>query len=160
MPRRPKGTDVVALFWSRVEKSDGCWLWTGGRFSTGYGSFSVGGRVRVASRLAYAYTHGPIPDGLFVCHHCDTPLCVRPDHLFLGTNADNMRDAYRKGRVRPPNVVAGRTHCVQGHEFTPENTITQKDGRTCRACKKERDRQVYLNSTKPKRQAALARQTA
>lgn len=89
-------------FWIKVEKSDGCWLFTGGRRKAGYGmvGFVKDGRVTSAhaSRYAYELTHGPVPQGLHVCHRCDNPPCVRPDHLFLGTNGDNIRDAQHKGR--------------------------------------------------------------
>jgi hypothetical protein len=79
-------------------------LWTGQRSRGKYGMLSgvrVGDRYTTAyaHRIAYELTHGVIPDGLVVCHRCDTPLCVRPDHLFLGTQADNLNDARRKGRM-------------------------------------------------------------
>ena len=97
---------VQQRFWSYVEKSEGCWIWTGGTNADGYGGFwlsktetsSVRRKWR-ASRLAWIWEHGPIPPGMFVCHKCDVPACVRPDHLFLGTNRENMRDAASKGRV-------------------------------------------------------------
>jgi len=92
-----------ADMWRYVEKSEGCWLWTSATTAAGYGVFRLGGRKGIAAyvhRLAWALTHGPIPDGLEVCHHCDTPPCCNPDHLFLGTHSDNMRDMARKGRNR------------------------------------------------------------
>jgi len=92
--------DRIARFWSRVRKTDRCWEWTGLRFadSMRYGRFSFnGGSLRV-HRLSWILAHGPIPDGLFVLHRCDNPICVWPDHLFLGTQAENIRDCVSKGR--------------------------------------------------------------
>lgn len=87
-------------FWLYVspEPNSGCWLWIGSGDRRGYGSFSYQGRSRSAHRWAYEHYMGPIPDGMMVCHKCDVPACVNPDHLFLGTNSDNMKDCYRKGR--------------------------------------------------------------
>jgi hypothetical protein len=88
-------------FWQKVERSegDGCWLWIGSRNAKGYGRFRSSGYDVIASRAAWEFTVGPIPDGLLVCHRCDNPSCVRPDHLFLGTNHENMVDASSKGRL-------------------------------------------------------------
>lgn len=87
-------------FWPRVSKSEGCWEWTGPRYPNGYGMFSYQGRTQGTHRVAWMLTHGPIPDGLQVLHRCDNRPCVRPDHLFLGTQADNLRDCRAKGRFR------------------------------------------------------------
>lgn len=84
-------------FWPQVEKGDGCWLWIGARTYNGYG-YCAG---RGAHRLSWELHHGPIQKGLLVCHKCDNPPCVRPDHLFLGTPRDNTQDSLVKGRSRP-----------------------------------------------------------
>lgn len=93
--------DPAARFWAKVRKTDGCWWWTGGT-QKGYGKFFAGpdiGDIR-AHRFALMLHLGirDIPPGKDVCHHCDEPACVRPDHLFLGTRSENVRDMVRKGR--------------------------------------------------------------
>jgi len=85
-------------FYAHVAKGDGCWEWTGSRDR--YGLFRVGKKIKKAHRSAWEMENGPIPDGLFVLHRCDNPPCVRPDHLFLGTQTDNMQDAATKQRRR------------------------------------------------------------
>ena len=85
-------------FWNRVKKTRGCWIWTG-VISRRYGALKVNGRTHRAHRFSWVLRFGEIPEGLFVCHHCDNPVCVRPDHLFLGTPLDNMRDKIAKGRA-------------------------------------------------------------
>lgn len=96
--------EIVARFWAKVNRTDGCWEWQASRNNYGYGLFHVGvgaaGRIRSsAHRFAYELAHGPIPKGLNVCHSCDNPPCCNPAHLFLGTQRDNVLDAARKGRT-------------------------------------------------------------
>lgn len=142
-PARP----LADRFWPKVRKSDGCWEWTRATTTHGYGKFSVATAVwDRAHRVAWKLTNGPIPDGMFVCHHCDNPLCVRPDHLFLGTHGDNMRDASTKGRM--PGWNAARTHCKHGHAFTHENTLVSRGkrgnpARSCRTCNRTNGRERY-----------------
>lgn len=107
--------DDLKRFMSKVEPepNTGCWLWTGTASSRGYGNFRVGSRrtrrMMGAHRFAYEHFVGPIPEGLYVCHSCDTPACVNPAHLFAGTNSDNVRDMDAKGRRRS-NPPLGERH--------------------------------------------------
>jgi hypothetical protein len=91
-------TQPVDRFWQRVDRSGECWEWRGQRQRQGYGQVGWAGKRYSAHRFAWLLVNGPIPDGLLVCHRCDTPSCVRPDHLFLGTTAENARDRENKGR--------------------------------------------------------------
>ncbi|MGH2465391.1 MAG: HNH endonuclease [Candidatus Limnocylindrales bacterium] len=79
----------------------GCWEWQGTRHPDGYGVVRIGSTGVPAHRVSWFLTYGPIPTGQWVLHHCDNPPCVRPDHLFLGDQAANMRDAHEKGRMHP-----------------------------------------------------------
>ncbi len=88
------------VFWSRVKKGDECWEWTARLTASGYGRLRWAGEWMFAHRLSYQLTFGQIEPGMCICHHCDNPKCVRPDHLFMGTHKDNAQDKVRKGRQR------------------------------------------------------------
>lgn len=94
-----KRESIIDRFWARVDTSGGCWLWTGSRYENGYGKVRIEKRDRHAHRAAWELEYGEIDPGLFVCHKCDVRLCVRPDHLFLGTHKDNMADMKAKKRA-------------------------------------------------------------
>lgn len=93
-------------FWNGVLKGEGCWEWQGYTNSGGYGATWDKGVSVLAHRASYTFTYGTIPEGMDVCHRCDNPKCVRPDHLFLGTGKDNIRDQIEKGR-HPHNETHG-----------------------------------------------------
>lgn len=95
----------IARFWTKVQRGDGCWLWTAKvtvRAPMPRGHFGIKGRPFLASRVAWTIANGPIPGGLFVLHRCDNAVCVNPEHLFLGTRSDNSLDMIAKGRQGSP----------------------------------------------------------
>jgi hypothetical protein len=126
--RRP----LAERFWAKVRKTDSCWLFEGGKDR--YGSIHLGGRTgkgTLAHRFSWELHFGPIPDGLYVCHKCDTPRCVRPDHLFLGTQQDNVADCIAKGR-RGPVYRGGPRNPLRG-ESAPRAKLTWREVHEIRA---------------------------
>jgi hypothetical protein len=136
----PRRAPLSVRFYSRViPMPNGCIEWGGSRVAGKYGQIKSGPKMLKAHRVAWELTHGPIPDGLMVCHHCDNPPCVNVDHLFLGTGKDNQQDMVRKGRKADHN--SPKTHCPRGHAYDAENTHRTKDGRRiCRSCDRLRHR--------------------
>jgi hypothetical protein len=94
----PSPRSLTESFWAKVKKTDSCWLWIGSRQKNDYGRIKRHRKILIAHRVSWFIHNGPIPDGLLVCHHCDNPMCVNPNHLFLGTQQDNFWDMYNKGR--------------------------------------------------------------
>lgn len=121
-------------FWSRVRKIEGCWLWTAAKLAKGYGVIRDGpgkGVLLLAHRLSWEIHQGPIPGELRVLHLCDNTSCVNPAHLFLGTQADNIKDCVGKGRHHKKE----KTHCPKGHPYAGDNLyIKPNGGRSCRLC--------------------------
>lgn len=119
----------------------GCWEYQGARNRDGYGTVGSGIRSRsmLAHRKAYKLKFGEIPKGLCVCHKCDNPPCINPDHLFLGSMKDNMQDMVRKGRSANGGVNqnTNKTHCKSGHLLDGDNLYLHidKDSKPHRRCK-------------------------
>jgi hypothetical protein len=164
---------VAEKFWAKVNK-DGpivrpelgpCWVWTASVVArSGYGQVSVNRRPMLAHRASFMLTNGGIPEGLFVCHKCDNPPCVNPDHLFLGTNTDNMRDAAAKGRT-----ASGETHpmCARpeirhwgdrnGSRTHPERMRRKLTDEQVRAIRVDDRRQVDIAADYGIRQSLVSR---
>ena len=134
---------VKARFLDKFTVTPGCWLWRGAITSTGYGHMKVGEHYEKAHRIAWRFAYGVIPDGLQVCHRCDNPPCVNPDHLFLGTQVDNLRDCYRKGRMPQfePFIQSQRDviACPHGHDYT-QHVYLWRGKRYCRECRNSHKR--------------------
>jgi len=178
MSSRPKGRPpipAIERFWRRVDQNGPlchllgtqCWEWTGSRHH-GYGQFFVGSwltndrRQCRAHRASYEFAHGPIPEGMFVCHRCDNPACVRPDHLFLGTAQDNTADMMTKGRDRY-SVHGKPVQCKNGHSLIDNVYIFASGKRRCKTCDKAartrwyaRDGEAFQARRRIRRHAARA----
>lgn len=162
--RAALGVDAAMMLYADIlrriepEPNSGCWLWTGCASPKGYGIVMERPKRVLIHRRMWEIANGvSIPSGLLVCHRCDTPACINPDHLFLGTHGDNVRDMYRKGRQPRLNILKAqavaaeryrnRTHCKNGHEFKPGTTRwEERNGggvRVCLSCRNYLARQRY-----------------
>lgn len=154
MPRknnnaRVKGQPVtVEYLISMCDTSGGstaCWPWLGTKTAYGYGTLTINKKFIAATRAYWQLKHGvELSRNTYVCHRCDNPACLNPAHLFLGTQADNMRDMSSKGRAWRQSD----THCKRGHEFNEQNTSFKelpsgKIRRTCRICCNAKTRERY-----------------
>ena len=125
---------VEERFWSKVDKTDSCWIWVGGRMSAGYGTFTSFGRNILPHRYSYKLFKGDIPEGKQIDHLCRNTICVNPNHLEAVTQKENL--------LRGVGICAQnsrKTHCIHGHEFTKENTRFITLGRQCKECCKNND---------------------
>lgn len=128
--------ELPERFWSKVEKTENCWLWTASRGTAGYGQFYLDGRMRLSHRVAYEGLVGPIPGGLHLDHLCRIRHCVNPEHLEPVTCRENLL----RGETLNASQIL-RTRCPQGHRYSLENTIVYRGSRYCRTCDRQRKRE-------------------
>jgi hypothetical protein len=149
---------LIERFWAGIDKRDPgeCWPWKAAKESDGwYGRITVRERSRGflanyrPNRVSWTMAHGPIPDGMNICHSCDNPPCCNPAHLFLGSQPENVADAKAKKRMRGGYFRA--THCKYGHPFTPKNTYQapgERKHRRCKECANRRGRELRARRSK------------
>lgn len=124
--------ELLANFWSRVEKSNNCWVWVGGIKRDGYGTFYWKGKQYASHRIAYQIMIGDIPEGLELDHLCRNRKCCNPEHLEAVTHRENIL----RGES-PAAVNSQKTHCPQGHPYEGINLILRRGSRVCRICHNE-----------------------
>lgn len=124
-------------FWGKVRKAgeDDCWEWEGSKNAHGYGTHYFRGTTWRAHRVAMVLSGANVEGGT-VCHHCDNPGCVNPKHLYVGTNATNVRDMWSRGRAAGPTADnAAKVYCKRGHLLMGRNIRVYRGMRTCRPCR-------------------------
>ena len=147
--RRKTPTPTVDRFWTYVDITDGCWIWKNRPGSSGYGRIDNS----YAHRFSYELHKGPIPDGLHIDHLCRNPMCVNPDHLEAVTTRENTLRG-----VGPSAMRARSSHCIRGHEFTPENTYHppgKPAHRQCRECIRIRSQRQIAKRRARKREQLI-----
>jgi hypothetical protein len=135
----PREKAQQKLLTNRIIDSNGCWLWTGGKQANGYGKIRFGTGHWTTHRLSlFVFKPGEFSLSENVLHkpECNNPSCFNPEHLYSGTQTDNMQDRIKSGN----NPELNKTHCIHGHEYTIENTYINKQGhRSCMACRNLHD---------------------
>lgn len=115
----------IQRFLDNVDKTESCWIWKGKGCSWGYGRMRIDGKQERTHRISYKLFKGEIPEGLFVCHSCDNPICVNPDHLWLGTASDNHKDMVQKNRHFVPEYKFKKGTKFKG-EKNGKSKLTRK----------------------------------
>ena len=128
---------------SRIDKTDSCWIWLGGKTTNGYGTVRYKGKTNYIHRLVYTLVKGPIPIGLQIDHLCRVRLCCNPDHLEAVTQRENL---LRGNTITAKNVA--KTECPKGHLYNETNTIHRDGNRICRECKRLRDADYHKRNPK------------
>lgn len=150
----PTTRPIVDRFWEKVNKNGAlilgtrCWEWNSKTMNCGYGLIHIKRNNKKilmrAHRLSWEIEYGAIPQGVFICHHCDNRKCVRPSHLFPGTAKDNVLDMVKKKRQGKQKI----THCPSGHPYSDINTAIYGRGRKCKTCGYKRNRKIRLKKQK------------
>lgn len=148
MNKRLKIDDPIErIFLKTRTNKNGCWEWLGYVNRAQYGMTAIKGKTYYVHRLFYQLLNGPLPESIFVCHHCDNPRCCNPEHLFHGTRQENIEDQVRKNRHHNTK----KTHCKRGHEYNVENTRFITGGRReCIKCNKIRSSDYYYKNVRGK----------
>jgi hypothetical protein len=135
------GEKDIQRFLIKVDKTDSCWIWTANKDKNGYGRFKFERYPHPAHRFSYKLFKGEIPKGMLICHSCDNPSCVNPEHLWLGSCSDNTRDMVSKNRHG--KHMKSRTCCKNGHEYAVVGTFIyngKRPKRECRECKRNAEK--------------------